>query len=176
MNKEILKILEKLDDDNHVSYVVGGYVRDYLLNNPSFDVDICTNRLPEELEKLFNVKSTLYGNISFKVGNYNIDITTFRKELEYFKRKPIKIEYVNDLESDLLRRDFTINSICMDKYGNIIDILNGKKDLDNKVIRIIGNPLKKLEEDPLRILRAIRFATVLSFNIDSTLDNAIKDN
>jgi len=174
MNSIIKDILNTLIKNNGEAYVIGGYVRDYLLGNTSYDIDIITNLTPDITERLFNQDSNSFGCVSFKKDNYNIDITTYRKELAYEKRKPIKIEYINSLEEDLLRRDFTINAICMDINGNIIDPLKGVNDLNNKVIKLIGNPQDKFTEDPLRILRAIRFATILNFKIDGNLYENIK--
>lgn len=91
-------------------------------------------------------------------------------------RKPIKIIYIDSLEEDLKRRDFTINSICIDKDDNIIDYYDGKKDIKKKIIRSIGDPYEKLEEDALRILRAIRFATIYKFKLEENLKNAIIKN
>lgn len=165
--KLIKKILNNFEKDGYKAYVVGGFVRDYLLNKKSYDIDICTNKV---------LDNNTYGSKNFKYKKYNIDITTFRKELEYTKRKPTKLIYVNSLEEDLRRRDFTINAICMDKNMNIIDLFDGVNDLNNKIIKMIGDPKEKLKEDPLRILRAIRFATILDFEIDSNLDKEIIDN
>ncbi len=169
MEKVIYNILDSLNKKGFLAYIVGGYVRDYLLGINSFDVDICTNALPNDLEGLFKVKANSFGVITLKISDYNIDITPFRKEDYYIKRKPTKIEFINSLEEDLKRRDFTINAICMDKNEMLIDKLDGLKDLHNKEIRIIGDTAKKLKDDPLRILRAVRFATILEFNISFDL-------
>lgn len=176
MKRIIKNILKTLEDNGYEAYLVGGFIRDKILHIKSFDIDICTNAKPEDLEKLFNIKVNDYGSLSFKLNKYSIDITTFRKELEYQKRKPIKIEYVDTLEEDIKRRDFTINAICMNSKGKIIDLVNGLDDIHNKTIRIIGDASPKLQEDPLRILRAIRLATILDFKIEDKLFKSIKDN
>lgn len=178
MDKIIKNILKRIENEGYEAYLVGGYVRDNLLNKDTFDIDICTNALPKDLKNIFpkNDSSNSYGGFKFKVKKYNIEITTYRKELKYDKRKPVEIEYISSLFEDIQRRDFTINSMCMDKNGVIIDILNGKDDLKNKLIKSLGNPSDKFKEDPLRMLRAIRFATVLDFDIDDATYKAIKKN
>lgn len=177
MNRKIKKVLSILDKNNYEAYIVGGYVRDKILNIKSFDIDICTNAKPDQVIKLFpNSKGTSYGSCSFKNGKYTFDITTYREELKYKDRKPIEIKYVNTLKEDLVRRDFTINAICMNKKGLIIDKLNGQKDISGKTIKIVGDANLKLKEDPLRILRAIRFATKLNFSIDEDSKKSIIKN
>ena len=172
MNKieeKAFKILGILQEHNHEAYIVGGYVRDKLLGRNSNDIDICTSATPKEIIEIFpNTSSPNYGSINIIYKNTNFDITTFRKEIKYQdNRLPVKLKYIKSIKKDLLRRDFTINTICMDKEGNIIDYLNIKTDLDNKIIRTVGNPRYRLKEDSLRILRAIRFATILDFEIES---------
>jgi len=178
MNTEIKSVLEKIEENGYEAYVVGGYVRDYLLGIESVDVDICTNALPKNVINIFNIKkeTVSYGSISLKNGNYNFDITTYRKEDTYVNRRPQKIEYTSNLILDIMRRDFTINSICLNKEGQIFDYLNGRDDIKNKKIKVIGNTYEKLTEDPLRILRAVRFAVILDFDIDEEIINFISSN
>lgn len=179
MNDKIKEILEMITNKGFKAYVVGGYVRDYLRKIKSIDVDICTNARVKDLMEIFKdykVTPLEYGNILLETKDYLYEITTFRKDIDYINnRKPI-IEYVDTLEEDITRRDFTVNSICMDKDGKIIDLLNGKKDLNKKIIRTIGDPYFKIKQDSLRILRAIRFASCLNFKIEDNLKNAIKEN
>lgn len=170
------KILDTLENNGFSSYIVGGYVRDFLIGKSTKDIDICTTATTREMLKMFSGTANSYGSFHIKVNEWNIDITTFRKEYQYKMRKPTFVVYTNDLKTDLLRRDFTINTICMDKQGNIIDLLDGKKDLQNKIIRIVGNTHSKIVEDPLRILRAIRFATILDFTIEKNLQVEIQNN
>jgi tRNA nucleotidyltransferase (CCA-adding enzyme) len=174
MNKIIFEVLDKLENNGYEAYIIGGFVRDLLMNIDSMDIDICTNALPKDVKEIFdiNCESNEYGSINFKTGGYNFDITTFRKEKKYENRKPTEVEYINNLEEDVKRRDFTINSICLDKNSKLIDLLNGKSDINNKIIRLIGDN-SRLQEDPLRILRAIRFASLLDFNIDPKLSDGI---
>lgn len=178
MNVIVKKILNKLTAAGYEAYLVGGFVRDYLIGINSLDVDICTNALPKDLHKIFpnNNNNNNYGGFNLQIKNYNIDITTYRKEIKYEKRKPVEIEYINNLEEDIKRRDFTINSICMDKDEKVIDLTGGVNDLNNHLIKMLGNIKERLTDDPLRILRAIRFATILNFHLDEDLYNAIKEN
>lgn len=179
MNDKIKEILEMITNNGFKAYVVGGYVRDYLRKIKTNDIDICTNARVKDLMEIFKdykVRPLEYGNILLETKDYLYEITTFRKDIDYINnRKPI-IEYVDTLEEDITRRDFTVNSICMDKDGKIIDLLNGKKDLNKKIIRTIGDPYFKIKQDSLRILRAIRFASCLNFKIEDNLKNAIKEN
>ncbi len=175
MEKNIKKILETLENEGYQAYLVGGYVRDYLLGVTSFDVDIATDALPKDIHRIFNSIKNNYGSVNIKVDKLNVDITTFRKDLNYVNRRPSKVVYINNLIDDLERRDFTINAICMNKNGKIIDLLNGCKDLDRRTIKMIGSIDVKLKEDPLRIMRAIRFACILDFKIEDELYEKIKE-
>ncbi len=179
MQPIIKEILETIEKNGFEAYLIGGYVREHLLNHDTNDVDICTNALPRDIKLIFNniVSDTdEYGGISFKMGDYDITITTYRKEIKYTFRWPTKMEYINNLLEDIKRRDFTINTICMDKDENITDIMNAQQDLKEKIIKAVGDPNFKLNEDPLRILRAIRFATLLNFSLDEQLELAIVNN
>lgn len=171
----IVKILKKIENRGYQAYIVGGFVRDKLLGITSYDVDITTNAESDVLERIFKIKPNEFGVITLKVKNYSIDITSFRKE-EYKDNRYPKVTYTSLLLEDLQRRDFTINAICMNRYENLIDPLYGYKDLNKKVIKGIGNVDEKLKEDPLRILRAIRLASILDFELDSKLKDAIRTN
>lgn len=175
MEKNVKKILETLENEGYQAYLVGGYVRDYLLGVTSFDVDIATDALPKDIHRIFNSSKNNYGSVNIKIDKLNVDITTFRKDLNYVNRRPSKVVYINNLKDDLERRDFTINAICMNKNGKIIDLLNGCKDLDRRTIKMIGSIDVKLKEDPLRIMRAIRFACILDFKIEDELYEKIKE-
>ena len=122
MYKNAIKILNILENNGYKAYIVGGYVRDKILNVKSNDIDIITNALPDEVCKIFNIEHTdNFGSIKLKYNNYIFEVTTFRKE--YYKnndRRPYKVEYIDDLKEDLMRRDFTINSICIDKNEDYI--------------------------------------------------------
>lgn len=179
MNNKIRNILTKLTDEGYEAFVVGGFVRDYLLGICSYDVDISTSAEPKDVKEIFNLSNSNdenYGHVFFKDSLYNYGITTFRKENKYENRRPVDLEYIEDVRQDILRRDFTINALFMDSDGNIHDIVMGKQDLENKIIRVIGNIHDKMVDDPLRMLRAIRFASLLGFTIEPTLYNYIRQN
>ncbi len=176
MNKEIEKILKKIEKHGFKAYIVGGYVRNYLMGIKTFDVDIATSAKPKDLINIFpNAKyNQNYGTIKIITNDYKYDITTFRKE-NYFNNQ-IKIDYVDNFEEDFSRRDFTINSIYMDRSGSIYDPTNGLKDLQNKNIIVIGQTSKRFQEDPLRILRGLRFKIELDFKLDKGIIDYIKTN
>ncbi|MGM9882482.1 MAG: hypothetical protein ACI31S_06570 [Bacilli bacterium] len=170
MEDKALEILKKLNTSGYEAYIVGGYTRDYLLNRKTNDIDICTSATPKEILQLFDnviVSDMQYGSVVIAYKGCNFDVTTFRKEIKYENnRKPIKIKYIKDLKRDLLRRDFTINTLCINSKREIVDLLNVREDLDNKILKTVGNPRYRIKEDSLRILRCIRFATILDFEIE----------
>lgn len=172
-----LKLLKELTDANYKAYLVGGFVRDYLLGIESQDIDVTTNATPKEIKEIFEdsfLPTEDYGSVIVMKKGIRFEITTFRKELSYSDhRKPMEIQYIDDLYEDLLRRDFTINTICMNDQGEIIDFLAGRDDLEGKLIRTVGDPVDRFEQDCLRILRAIRFATSLNFNLSPEIEQAI---
>ena len=177
LNKIIKNILTKIENEGYEAYVVGGYVRDLLVGIFSYDIDICTNATPKELLSIFpNASSKNLGGVEFKVKEYHVEITTYREEIKYKGRKPVEFNYINNLVLDLQRRDFTINAICMNSKGEIIDLVGGIDDLSALKIKMIGDPGEKIKEDPLRILRGIRIATNLNFNLESSLYKEIKEN
>lgn len=172
-----LKLVNELVAHNYKAYIVGGFVRDYLLGIDSQDVDIATNATPKEIKEVFEdsfLPTEDYGSVIVNKYGIRFEITTFRKEFSYQDhRKPVEIQYIDDLYQDLLRRDFTINAICIDENGEVIDFLGGRDDLERKLIRTIGDAADRFQEDALRILRAIRFATVLDFQLDASVSSAI---
>ena len=180
MYNTALELLSKLNESNFKAYIVGGFPRDLYINKNSTDVDICTNATPKEIKEIFKdskINSEQYGSVSLIYNNVRFEITTFRKEKKYENnRYPVKIKYIDNLIDDLLRRDFTINTLCIDNNGEYIDLLNAKYDIDNKIIKCVGDANKKIKEDILRSLRAIRFATILDFKLDDKLKKAIKKN
>lgn len=177
MNSEIKKILNKIEKNGYEAYIVGGFVRDSLLGRKSNDIDICTNALPKDIQNFFgnSKENGPYGSYNIKTNKFNYDITTYRKESDFIDRNPTKIEYTSNLIEDLKRRDFTINAICMNSKGKIIDLLNGVEDIEKKTIRCIGDAKKRLTEDPLRILRAIRFSCTLNFTLEENLAKTIEE-
>lgn len=175
--KTAINLLEK---SGYEVYVVGGAVRDYLLGNIPHDFDLSTNATPIEAKEVFKNYFTIdtglkHGTISVMINNELLEITTYRYEEEYDDfRRPNNVHFIKNIEEDLARRDFTINSIAYNK--KIIDVNGGVEDLHNKIIRAIGDPLKRFIEDPLRILRALRFASVLNFEIETNTKKALISN
>ena len=163
-----LKLLAEITSKGFKAYIVGGFVRDYLLGVNSNDIDITTNATPMDIKEIFDdscLPCEDYGSVTVIMKGIRFEITTFRKEIGYVdNRRPAEIKYIDDLYEDLLRRDFTINTICMDQ-----------DDLKNKIIRTVGISKERFSEDVLRILRAVRFATILDFKLDVEVVEAIKD-
>lgn len=195
--KEVNLIIEKLQKAKFEAYIVGGCVRDLLMKNPPAggpkDWDITTNAKPEEVQKIF--PKSFYANKFGTVTVNDVEITTYRIDEKYSdKRHPDKVRFAKTLEEDLARRDFTVNAMALKiqsgdircpkiKKNNIrtsdvliFDLFNGQKDLKNKIIRTVGKPEERFNEDALRMLRAIRFATTLCFTIEPKTLKAIKKN
>ena len=173
-----LKLLEEITSCGFQAYIVGGFVRDYILGIESNDIDINTNATPKEIKDIFDscLPNEDYGSVTVIKKGVRFEITTFRKEMSYLdNRRPSQIEYIDDLYQDLLRRDFTINTLCMNKDGEIIDFLGGRSEIDSRVVKTVGNAKTRFEEDSLRILRAVRFATILDFKLDKETRDAIID-
>lgn len=172
------EIIKKINNHGYEAYIVGGAVRDYLLNVDVHDIDITTNMPMEKLAGLFdtlNGTGVLYESLTIMYEDEEFEITHFRKESGYLDHRHPIVELTDSLDEDLIRRDFTINALAMDYDGNIIDKFNGLADLDAKLIRTIGNPTKRFTEDALRILRACYFAGKLNFEIEEETQNAIKE-
>ena len=161
-------------------YMVGGATRDYLLDRPILDYDFVTDATPEEMKAFLpdaDYTFSKFGTVRIKVNHVKVDITTLRIEDEYVDyRHPSKVVFTKDIKKDYVRRDFTINAIYMDEEYNIIDYCGGLNDLNNKLIRFIGDPDKRIKEDPLRILRAERFEKKLGFKIEDETFKAIERN
>lgn len=178
MHEVAIKVLKVITDAGFKAYIVGGYPRDLYLGKTSVDVDICTNATPKEIKELFNdsvMPKQQYGGVTIVVGDIHFEITTFRKEIKYENNRfPVKIKYIDTLVDDLERRDFTINTLCLDDEGKYLDLLNAKKDIDSKIIKTVGNSDTKIKTDILRSLRAIRFATILNFELEESLKKSIK--
>lgn len=172
VDSNLFKVLDILDKNGYEAYLVGGAVRNYLLNRPIEDYDITTNADPNAIKMLFS-DYTIYdigkkhGTVAVIIDKITYEITPFRKESDYLDhRHPEIVEFSSELKDDLKRRDFTFNALCMNKDGEIIDYFNGIEDLNNKLIRAIGNPYTRFSEDALRILRALRFKAKLNFDIE----------
>lgn len=166
------EIIDILINNGYEAYIVGGYVRDYLLGMQSKDIDIATNAPINIIMKLFSGRGKAfkeYYAYHIEEDGYSYDITSYRKELKYRRNKPIEIEPAKDFKTDILRRDFTINTFAINEKGTLVDILNAKNDLDNKLIKVVGNTKTRLIEDKTRILRALRFSSTLDFELDKEI-------
>lgn len=172
-------ILDKLHSSNHPSYVVGGCVRDSLLGRQPKDWDICTAALPEETEQCFDGYRILetglkHGTITVLIDKEPFEITTFREDGDYLdNRHPENVYFVRDVTSDLARRDFTMNAIAYNPVDGFVDPFNGMQDIQDGIIRCVGNPYNRFNEDALRILRALRFSAVYGFEIADETQEAI---
>ena len=171
-----IKVLQLIEDNGFQAYFVGGFVRDYLLKIKENDIDITTNALPHNLKNIFEVVNTgiKYNSVKVIFAGFEFEITTFRVDLNYFDNRHPIYEVAKTLSEDLKRRDFTINAMAMDKDLKLIDIFNGKNDLENKLIRTVFDARKRFLEDSLRILRACYFAAKLDFSIEKDTLSAMK--
>lgn len=173
-----LKILKRLNQSSFEAFIVGGAVRDYLLDLPLQDIDITTNAKPEDVASIFDKTiptGAAFGTMTVIEDGLKVEVTTYRQDGRYLNhRKPASITYANDVQADLMRRDFTINQLRMDADKKIYDDYHGKADLQNKIIRTIGPPEERFEEDALRLLRAFRFSAKLGFTIEEKTLQAIK--
>lgn len=175
-----MPVLRTLEDAGFEAYFVGGSVRDVLLHRNVHDVDITTSAYPEEVKELFDKSidtGIKHGTVTVLYGGESYEITTFRTESGYQDfRRPDHVTFVQNLDEDLKRRDFTINALAMDMHGDIVDLFNGIEDLKNHIIRAVGNPEKRFHEDALRMMRAVRFMSQLEFKLEEKTEQAIKDN
>ena len=173
--------LDRLHENGYEAYVVGGSVRNMMLGMSVDDFDVTTNAMPNETKLLFPDFTVVetgikHGTVTVVVNGENVEITTYRTEGEYTdSRHPDKVEFTTSLPLDLSRRDFTVNALAYDGREEIIDLFGGKEDIENKVIKAIGNPYDRFSEDALRILRGIRFASVLDFEIEEKTRRAMLD-
>lgn len=178
ITNEIKTIFVTLKNFNYECFMVGGCVRDFLLHKSPHDVDFATNATPEQMKQCFKgfkvIETGLkHGTLTIMVNNIPFEITTYRVDGEYLDhRHPKKVEFITDLKGDLARRDFTINAIAYNPEVGFVDYFNGIQDLNNKTIRCVNEPLKRLNEDALRILRALRFSAVLNYEIEEKTKEA----
>lgn len=184
--ENVVKIAEILAKNGHKAYAVGGCIRDAIMGKAPNDWDMTTDCSPEKMLEIFEAEGIRtiptglkHGTVSVLLGQEIYECTTFRIDGSYTdSRHPDKVTFTRDVTEDLRRRDFTVNAMAGDPLspsGEIVDVFGGQDDLQNKVIRAVGDPETRFTEDALRILRAIRFATVLDFEIDGeTKDAAVK--
>ena len=176
----VKELMSCLREAGHESYIVGGALRSTLLSLPVKDYDMTTDALPEEMKEIFREYRTIdtgiqHGTVTVLSHHIPIEITTYRTDSAYDDhRHPSSVTFSRSLQEDCARRDFTVNAICADMDGNITDFFGGRQDLADRVIRAIGDPEARFDEDALRILRALRFASVLSFAIEEETDAALR--
>ena len=172
-------ILNELENKGYSAYIVGGFVRDLVCGsaNLSSDIDITTSAEPSEIKSVFKHtfdKGIKYGTVGVLVNNTAYDVTTFREEQNYLdNRHPKSVAFTKILEKDLIRRDFTINALVLDKDFYVHDYVGGLIDIQNKQIKTIGLPEKRFKEDSLRLIRLIYFQTKLGFSIENNTKNTL---
>ena len=177
--KDVDEILERLENCGYEAYTVGGCVRDTIMGRSAHDTDITTNAIPEQVIEAFSGYKVIptglkHGTVTLLKNSVPYEITTYRIDGEYKdSRRPENAEFTASLTEDLARRDFTMNAIAMDRHGNTADPFGGKNDIGNGIIRCVGDPEKRFTEDALRIMRAVRFASQLGFNIEKNTAEAV---
>lgn len=180
VNEAALKILNQLNNSGYEAYVVGGCVRDSLMGIEPHDWDICTNATPDQVEAVFQdyhvIETGLkHGTVTVAIEGEPYEVTTFREDGTYEDhRRPDSVTFVCDLQTDISRRDFTINAMAADASGKVIDLFGGIEDLENGMIRCVGDPVERFSEDALRILRAMRFASRFGFVIENRTADAMR--
>ncbi|GAA6113118.1 CCA tRNA nucleotidyltransferase [Apilactobacillus apinorum] len=173
-------VMQQIEEGGYQAYFVGGSVRDTILGLPIHDVDIASSAYPQEIKQIF--KKTVdtgieHGTVMVLYNKKGYEITTFRTESGYQDyRRPDKVEFVRSLDEDLKRRDFTINAFAMRENGEVTDLFDGLEDIQKRLIRAVGNPNERFNEDALRMMRAVRFASKLDFDIEKKTMSAIKEN
>lgn len=177
--EKIKFVLDTLTQNGYEAYIVGGCVRDSLLGLTPSDYDVTTSAKPQEIIGLFEktVPTGLkHGTVTVIIENEPIEVTTFRTEGEYKdSRHPRNVKFVTDLREDLSRRDFTVNAMAYNETAGLVDLFGGVADLQNRILRAVGDPQKRFSEDALRILRLFRFASQLEFTPEKkTLNSALK--
>lgn len=177
---EVFTALSRLESAGYEAYVVGGCVRDALMGTTPDDYDICTSATPSEVEVVFSdcrvIKTGIqHGTVTVVTEHFHLEITVFRTDSAYSDgRHPDSVSFSRSLEEDLSRRDFTINAMAYSPDRGLVDLYCGRKDLENRIIRCVGSPDVRFYEDSLRILRALRFGSVLDFDIEPrTADAAV---
>ena len=173
------RIVETLRRDEYSAYLVGGCVRDLLLGREPKDFDVATSARPDDLLRLFPRADRVgahFGVVLVHEAEAHVEVATFRSDMEYLDgRRPVGVQFENDPREDARRRDFTINALLLDPLsGEVLDFVGGRGDLEARLIRAIGDPTTRFREDHLRLLRAVRFATRLEFEIEGATFDAIR--
>lgn len=179
--EKCIYILSELEKSGFQAYIVGGCVRDMIMGRSANDFDVTTNALPDKIIEIFSADRVIptgikHGTVTVIHDGEAFEITTFRVDGAYTdSRRPDSVSFTASLREDLARRDFTMNAVAMDLSGKIFDFFGGVSDIENKLIRCVGEPEQRFTEDALRILRAVRFSSVLGFEIEhGTADYAVK--
>ena len=179
--REIQLAIDRLVSAGHEAYLVGGALRDLLLGREVNDFDIATSATPSEMKEVFSGFSTIetglkHGTLTVLIAHMPIEITTFRVDGEYKdSRHPNSVRFTGSLAEDLSRRDFTVNAMAYSEKTGMVDLYDGTKDLQNRIIRAVGQPKRRFSEDALRILRAFRFVSKLGFEIEKETYLALAD-
>ena len=179
LSKNAKLIIDSLRNAGFEAFAVGGAVRDSLMGRVADDLDITTSAKPEDTKKVFSAFPVIetgikHGTVTVVLDRTPFEITTYRTEIGYAdSRHPDSVSFVNNVTEDLARRDFTMNAIAYSPYDGIVDPFCGYRDIQNKIIRTVGDPYKRFSEDALRILRALRFSSVLGFEIEDNTAKAI---
>ena len=179
LSEEILTIMDIMKKSGYEIYLVGGFVRDSIMDKKADDADLATNASPEETLQIFKDFRTLttgikHGTVTVIINHKPFEITTYRTEKGYSDcRHPDEVAFAKKIEDDLSRRDFTVNSIAFSPEKGFVDPFSGRDDIERRVIRCVGEPEKRFSEDSLRILRALRFSSVLSFSIEEETEKAM---
>lgn len=178
--KYVSAVLRRLEGHDYKAFLVGGCVRDCIMGRRPNDWDICTDALPSEVSEVFpNTRPTgvKHGTVTVIEHGSHVEVTTFRTDGEYKDhRRPENVSFVSDLTADLARRDFTVNALALSSSGMLFDPFGGMADIESRLIRCVGDPNIRFEEDALRMLRAIRFSATLGFDIEEQTMNAIRAN
>lgn len=179
IDKNTEYIISALNNNGYSAYAVGGCVRDAILGREVTDFDITTSALPDEIKMVFSSHSVVetgikHGTVTVLIDRKPYEITTYRTEKGYSdSRHPDEVRFVDDIESDLARRDFTVNAIAYSPKEGIVDPFGGIEDIKKRTLRAVGEPRNRFSEDALRILRALRFSSVLGFAIEKNTSDAI---
>ena len=176
---EIEYILSVFEKNGCEAYLVGGCVRDMLTGTPPHDYDITTSAEPDYTMQLFEKTvptGVKHGTVTVIYGGYSAEVTTYRSDGKYSdSRRPDSVTFVKTLKEDLARRDFTVNALAYSPSEGIKDYFGGSEDIEKKLLRAVGDPMRRFKEDALRILRLFRFSSVLGFEIEAeTLNAALK--
>ena len=180
--EKVKYIIDRLEESGHEAFIVGGCVRDSMLGKTPFDWDICTDALPDRIIEIFKDRRVIetglkHGTVTVLSDGDSYEVTTYRSDGVYSdNRRPDAVEFINDLKGDLIRRDFTINAMAYNPAIGLIDHFGGRNDLKNGIIKCVGNANERVREDALRIMRALRFASQLGFQIEKDTAAAMHEN